>query len=87
MQSVKIDNLDPSQWSELALSNVISGSPDSKWHALYESEDGRFVCGTWRCTPCVFHWNYDAHEMVTILSGRGTVVIEDGPMIELDLHP
>lgn len=85
MQSLNIGKLNPAKWPELTIpaEQIESGTPDSKWRVLYETEDGRFLCAIWRCTPCAFRWDYDAHEMVTILSGRATVSIEGGPTIEL----
>ncbi len=86
MQSLNIDKLAPAEWPELPIpaEQVKSGTPDSKWRVLYETEDGRFICGFWRCNVCAFSWNYEVHEVLTVLSGRATVAIYAGPTVELE---
>ncbi|MEU6394935.1 cupin domain-containing protein [Streptomyces sp. NPDC046939] len=66
--------LDPAQ--------IVSGDPVVTGAVLWESADGRQVRGVWQITPGVVT-DTEADEMFVVVSGRATVEIEGGGVLEL----
>ena len=62
---------------------IIDGKPEAAGTVLCKSQDNRKVRGIWGCTPGTFRWNWNYDETVFMLSGRATVALEDGRMVEL----
>ncbi len=62
---------------------VIQGRPEASGTLLSASADSRVMRGIWACTPGAFHWSWTADEMVTVVSGRATVALADGRVVEL----
>ncbi|MER6401341.1 cupin domain-containing protein [Kitasatospora sp. NPDC001603] len=68
------DPLDPAQ--------IVSGTPEVSGRVLSESPDGRQLRGIWQITPGVVT-DVEADEMFVVLSGRATVEIDGGPILEV----
>ncbi|MFD3410632.1 cupin domain-containing protein [Streptomyces cyaneofuscatus] len=66
--------LDPAQ--------VLSGEPVVTGKVLWESADGKQVRGIWQITPGVVT-DTEANELFVVVSGRATVVVEDGATLEI----
>ncbi|MET7872486.1 cupin domain-containing protein [Streptomyces cyaneofuscatus] len=66
--------LDPAQ--------ILSGEPVVTGKVLWESADGRQVRGIWQITPGVVT-DTEANELFVVVSGRATVVVEDGATLEI----
>lgn len=62
---------------------VLSGRPEAGGALLAQSADGRVTRGIWACTPGSFRWDWTVDEMVTVVSGRATVALSDGQVLEL----
>ncbi|MFC7217004.1 cupin domain-containing protein [Streptomyces polyrhachis] len=61
---------------------IVSGDPVVSGKVVWESEDGSQVRGIWQMTPGVVT-DTEADELFVVLSGRATVVFEDGKVIEV----
>ena len=59
---------------------VIEGSPEGWARTDFESPDGRFSAGVWRCTPGRWRIAYDENEYCRILSGKGALIGEVGSL-------
>ncbi|MGW1378096.1 cupin domain-containing protein [Streptomyces sp. NPDC002446] len=66
--------LDPSQ--------IVSGEPQVTGKVLWESPDGRQLRGIWQITPGVVT-DTEANELFVVVSGRATIEVEDGPVLEV----
>ena len=66
------ENLDPTQ--------IIDGNPQVS--CLILSDDGHVLRGIWKCTRGTVT-DIEQDEMFTVIEGRATVVIENGPTLEL----
>jgi uncharacterized cupin superfamily protein len=73
----------PLQAWPLPEDRVLSGRPEASGELLAQSADGSVVRGIWACTPGAFRWDWTVDEMVTVVSGRATVALSDGRVIEL----
>jgi uncharacterized protein len=62
---------------------VIEGDPTASGAVLSKSDDARKVRGIWSCTPGRFRWNWTYDETVFMLSGRATVALSGGRVVEL----
>ncbi|AXI78217.1 cupin domain-containing protein [Peterkaempfera bronchialis] len=61
---------------------IVSGSPEVSGKVLWESPDGRLVRGIWQITPGVVT-DTEADELFVVVSGRATIEVEDGPVLEV----
>lgn len=61
---------------------VLGGDPQVSGVVLHESSDGRVERGVWEHTPGV-STDIEADELFVVISGRATIVIEDGPTLEV----
>ncbi|MFJ9036450.1 cupin domain-containing protein [Streptomyces sp. NPDC102406] len=61
---------------------IVSGDPVVTGAVLWESADGAQVRGVWQITPGVVT-DTEADEMFVVVSGRATVEIEGGAVLEL----
>ncbi|MFJ8823425.1 cupin domain-containing protein [Streptomyces sp. NPDC102467] len=66
--------LDPAQ--------IVSGTPVVTGAVLWESADGKQLRGIWQITPGVVT-DTEANEMFVVVSGRATVEVEGGAVLEL----
>ncbi|NBE55137.1 cupin domain-containing protein [Streptomyces boluensis] len=66
--------LDPDQ--------IVSGDPVVTGKVLWESPDGRQARGIWQITPGVVT-DTEADELFVVVSGRATVEVEGGDVLEL----
>ncbi|MGD3104878.1 cupin domain-containing protein [Streptomyces sp. YGL11-2] len=66
--------LDPEQ--------VVSGEPVVTGKVLWESPDGRQIRGIWQITPGVVT-DTEANELFVVVSGRATIEIEGGQVLEV----
>ncbi|MFI1159731.1 cupin domain-containing protein [Streptomyces sioyaensis] len=71
---LEADPLDPSQ--------IVSGEPVVTGKVLWESPDGRQIRGIWQITPGVVT-DTEANELFVVVSGRATIEVEDGPVLEV----
>ena len=62
---------------------VTAGDPVARGLVFSRSADGTSVRGIWACTPGSFRWTWTDEEMVTVISGRATVAMDDGRRVEL----
>ncbi|WP_329394075.1 cupin domain-containing protein [Streptomyces lydicus] len=68
------DPLDPSQ--------IVSGEPVVTGKVLWESQDGRQIRGIWQITPGVVT-DTEANELFVVVSGRATIEVEGGSVLEV----
>ncbi|MEV7377149.1 cupin domain-containing protein [Streptomyces lydicus] len=68
------DPLDPSQ--------IVSGEPVVTGKVLWESPDGRQIRGIWQITPGVVT-DTEANELFVVVSGRATIEVEGGSVLEV----
>ena len=73
----------PLQAWPLAPELVLEGDPQASGTVLSKSRDSRKVRGIWSCTPGRFRWNWTYDETVFMLSGRATVALSGGRVVEL----
>lgn len=66
--------LDPDQ--------VVSGDPVVTGKVLWESPDGKQVRGIWQITPGVVT-DIEANELFVVVSGRATIEVEGGSVLEV----
>ncbi|MEN2418491.1 cupin domain-containing protein [Streptomyces rimosus] len=66
--------LDPAQ--------IISGDPVVTGKVLWESPDGKQIRGIWQITPGVVT-DTEANELFVVVSGRATIEVENGPVLEV----
>ncbi|AJT67808.3 cupin domain-containing protein [Streptomyces chattanoogensis] len=66
--------LDPGQ--------IVSGEPVVTGKVLWESPDGKQIRGIWQITPGVVT-DTEANELFVVVSGRATIEIEGGPVLEV----
>ena len=68
------DDIDPAK--------LVSGSPEIYSAIMSTSYNGKILRGIWKCTVGTVR-DVEEDEMFTVLEGRATVVIENGPTLEL----
>ncbi|WP_411977321.1 cupin domain-containing protein [Streptomyces decoyicus] len=66
--------LDPAQ--------IVSGEPVVTGKVLWESPDGRQIRGIWQITPGVVT-DTEANELFVVVSGRATIEVEGGSVLEV----
>ncbi|MFD9908200.1 cupin domain-containing protein [Streptomyces sp. NPDC059063] len=66
--------LDPEQ--------IVSGDPVVTGKVLWESADGKQLRGIWQITPGVVT-DTEANELFVVVSGRATVEVEGGDVLEV----
>ncbi|QIB46422.1 cupin domain-containing protein [Streptomyces aureoverticillatus] len=66
--------LDPEQ--------IVSGEPVVTGKVLWESADGKQLRGIWQITPGVVT-DTEANELFVVVSGRATVAVEGGDILEI----
>ncbi|GGO50221.1 cupin domain-containing protein [Streptomyces lasiicapitis] len=66
--------LDPEQ--------IVSGEPVVTGKVLWESADGKQLRGIWQITPGVVT-DTEANELFVVVSGRATVAVEGGDVLEI----
>ncbi|WP_030256197.1 cupin domain-containing protein [Streptomyces violens] len=66
--------LDPDQ--------IVSGEPVVTGKVLWESPDGKQVRGIWQITPGVVT-DIEANELFVVVSGRATIEVEGGSVLEV----
>ncbi|AOP51087.1 hypothetical protein SL103_09370 [Streptomyces lydicus] len=66
--------LDPSQ--------IVSGEPVVTGKVLWECPDGRQIRGIWQITPGVVT-DTEANELFVVVSGRATIEVEGGSVLEV----
>ncbi len=66
----------PTEW-------VHEGSPEASGAVISRSPDSRIIRGIWRCTPGRFHWVFSYDETLVVESGRATVELDTGEVVEL----
>ncbi|MEX2973421.1 cupin domain-containing protein [Streptomyces sp. C184] len=71
---LEAEPLDPSQ--------IVSGEPVVTGKVLWESPDGRQIRGIWQITPGVVT-DTEANELFVVVSGRATIEVEGGPVLEV----
>src|SRR4051812_48039967 len=62
---------------------IVAGAPEASGAVLSKSVDSRKVRGVWSCTPGTFRWSWNYDETVFMLSGRASVALSDGRVVEL----
>ncbi|WP_433855839.1 cupin domain-containing protein [Streptomyces kronopolitis] len=71
---LEVEPLDPAQ--------IVSGEPVVTGKVLWESPDGRQIRGIWQITPGVVT-DTEANELFVVVSGRATIAVEGGPVLEV----
>ncbi|MFD4525359.1 cupin domain-containing protein [Streptomyces sp. NPDC058470] len=66
--------LDPAQ--------IVSGAPVVTGKVLWESADGKQLRGIWQITPGVVT-DTEANELFVVVSGRATIEVEGGDVIDV----
>ncbi|MEU9114002.1 cupin domain-containing protein [Streptomyces sp. NPDC048483] len=66
--------LDPEQ--------IVSGEPVVTGKVLWEAPDGKQIRGIWQVTPGVVT-DTEANELFVVVSGRATIEVEGGPVLEV----
>jgi uncharacterized cupin superfamily protein len=66
--------LDPAQ--------ILAGAPEVTGRVLWSAPDGSRLRGIWQITPGTVT-DVESDEMFVVVSGRATVAVEGGPVLEL----
>jgi len=66
--------LDPAQ--------ILAGSPEVTGKVLWEAPDGNRLRGIWQITPGTVA-DVETDELFVVISGRATVAVEGGPVLEV----
>ncbi|MFK0289678.1 cupin domain-containing protein [Streptomyces sp. NPDC090442] len=66
----------------LAPEQIVSGDPVVTGKVLWESPDGRQIRGIWQITPGVVT-DAEANELFVVVSGRATIEVEGGQVLEV----
>ncbi|MFJ9614623.1 cupin domain-containing protein [Streptomyces noursei] len=66
----------------LDLEQVVSGDPVVTGKVLWESPDGSQIRGIWQITPGVVT-DTEANELFVVVSGRATIEVEGGQVLEV----
>ncbi|MEV1021612.1 cupin domain-containing protein [Streptomyces sp. NPDC050264] len=61
---------------------IVSGDPVVSGAVLWESADGKQLRGIWQITPGVVT-DTEANELFVVVSGRATVEVEGGAVLDL----
>jgi uncharacterized cupin superfamily protein len=67
---------------ELDPEQVLEGTPQTSGAVLSTSPDGRVERGVWQITPGVVR-DVEADELFVVISGRATIELEDGRVLEV----
>lgn len=62
---------------------IQEGSPEPAGTVISRSSDSRIVRGIWHCTPGRFRWVFSYDETLVVESGRATVELDTGDVVEL----
>lgn len=73
------DDLEP---EPLDPSQIVSGDPVVTGKVLWEAPDGQQIRGIWQITPGVVT-DTEANELFVVVSGRATIEVEGGPVLEV----
>ncbi|MGW6057584.1 cupin domain-containing protein [Streptomyces sp. NPDC055189] len=71
---LEAEPLDPGQ--------IVSGTPEVTGKVLWESADGKQLRGIWQITPGVVT-DTEANELFVVVSGRATIAVDGGDVIEV----
>ncbi|MEV7466287.1 cupin domain-containing protein [Streptomyces kronopolitis] len=71
---LEVEPLDPAQ--------IVCGEPVVTGKVLWESPDGRQIRGIWQITPGVVT-DTEANELFVVVSGRATIEVDGGPVLEV----
>lgn len=71
---LEVEPLEPAQ--------IVSGEPVVTGKVLWESADGRQIRGIWQITPGVVT-DTEANELFVVVSGRATIEVDGGPVLEV----
>ncbi len=71
---LEAEDLDPGQ--------IVSGGPVVTGKVLWESADGKQIRGIWQITPGVVT-DVEANELFVVVSGRATIEVEGGAVLEV----
>ncbi|GES32620.1 hypothetical protein San01_51070 [Streptomyces angustmyceticus] len=66
----------------LDASQIVAGDPVVTGKVLWESPDGQQIRGIWQITPGVVT-DTEANELFVVVSGRATIEVEGGPVLEV----
>ncbi|MFH8406235.1 cupin domain-containing protein [Streptomyces sp. NPDC018019] len=66
----------------LDAAQIVSGDPMVTGKVLWESPDGKQIRGIWQITPGVVT-DTEANELFVVASGRATIEVENGPVLEV----
>ncbi|MFH8569772.1 cupin domain-containing protein [Streptomyces sp. NPDC017993] len=66
----------------LAPEQIVRGEPVVTGKVLWESPDGRQIRGIWQITPGVVT-DTEANELFVVVSGRATIEVEGGPVLNV----
>ncbi|MFF3766687.1 cupin domain-containing protein [Streptomyces sp. NPDC001922] len=66
----------------LAPEQIVSGDPVVTGKVLWEAPDGKQLRGIWQITPGVVT-DTEANELFVVVSGRATIEVEGGSVIEV----
>lgn len=71
---LEVEPLEPAQ--------IVSGEPVVTGKVLWESADGQQIRGIWQITPGVVT-DTEANELFVVVSGRATIEVDGGPVLEV----
>ena len=78
---------DAGSWesSPLPPAQILDGDPAPRVHWLHRSGAGEPVhkSGLWEVQPARFRWIFSGNESFHVLSGRATIVTDDGVRVEV----
>lgn len=78
---VDVAGLELEPWP-LEPEQIVAGTPEISGLVLDSSDDGRIERGVWQHTPGVSR-DVESDELFVVVSGRATVAVEGGPVLEL----
>ncbi|MEV7176732.1 cupin domain-containing protein [Kitasatospora sp. NPDC093679] len=61
---------------------IVAGTPEVTGKVLWSSPDGRQLRGLWQITPGTVT-DTEADELFVVVSGRATIEVEGGPVLEV----
>jgi uncharacterized protein len=62
---------------------VLAGDPEMSVQVIWESADGQQSRGIWEVRPGKFTWLFDVDDFFVVVSGRATVELDDGGVLEM----
>jgi uncharacterized cupin superfamily protein len=72
----------PLEPAKLDPATILAGSPEVTEMVLWESPDGRIVRGVWRISEGTVT-DTEQDELFVVIEGRATIVVADGPTLEV----